>query len=43
MQFSLLIQIYSATTYLQEVTVSGTLLIDANLRVSLGVWSFVYN
>ena len=39
MQFSLLIQIYSATTYLQEVTdtVSGTLLIDANLRVSLGV------
>ena len=44
MQFSLPVQIYSAPTYLQEVayTVSGTLLIDTNLRVSLYVQSFAY-
>ena len=39
MQFSLPVQISSAPTYLQEAayTVSGTLLIDTHIRVSLYV------
>ena len=44
-QFSLPVKIYSAPTYFQEgtYTVSGTLLIDTNMRVLLYVYSFMYN